>query len=189
LDPEPTFLLILFTESINYWLLSSIIVLFLLLILSALISGAEVAFFSLTKEDITKASESKSTILKTVVELLENPQKLLHGNYTLVTYSQNNEVLCKQQFQIPDSIKEINDYEFKINCPIHQLIFKYKLKYNNNMLMIKNINLCDINKNTQLYEYFCKEEKKITNHKQNPIIANTLDNIENKTDITKAIYL
>lgn len=77
MDPEPIFLLILFTESINYWLLSSIIALFLLLILSALISGAEVAYFSLTKEDITKASESKSTILKTVVELLENPQKLL----------------------------------------------------------------------------------------------------------------
>jgi len=77
LDPEPTFLLILFTESINYWLLSSIIALLLLLLLSALISGAEVAFFSLSKEDITKASESKSTILKTVVELLEKPQKLL----------------------------------------------------------------------------------------------------------------
>ncbi|NNJ59321.1 MAG: gliding motility-associated protein GldE [Lutibacter sp.] len=53
------------------------VVLFLLLILSALISGAEVAFFSLTKEDITNATESKSTIQKTVVELLENPQKLL----------------------------------------------------------------------------------------------------------------
>lgn len=77
MDPEPTFLLILFTESINYWLLSSIIALLLLLLLSALISGAEVAFFSLSKEDITKASESKSTILKTVVELLEKPQKLL----------------------------------------------------------------------------------------------------------------
>ncbi|WP_363289304.1 gliding motility-associated protein GldE [Lutibacter sp.] len=58
-------------------LVSSMVVLFLLLILSALISGAEVAFFSLTKEDITNATESKSTIQKTVVELLENPQKLL----------------------------------------------------------------------------------------------------------------
>ena len=48
-----------------------------MLILSALISGAEVAFFSLTKEDITKASESKSNIQKVVVSLLENPQKLL----------------------------------------------------------------------------------------------------------------
>jgi len=77
LDPEPTFLLILFAESINYWLISSIIVLLLLLVLSALISGAEVAFFSLTREDITKASESKSSIQKTVVSLLKNPPKLL----------------------------------------------------------------------------------------------------------------
>ena len=77
MDPEPTFLLILFTGSINYWLVSSVITLLLLLILSALISGAEVAFFSLTKEDITKASEAKSNIQKTVVGLLEKPQKLL----------------------------------------------------------------------------------------------------------------
>tara|TARA_R110001583_G_scaffold61034_2_gene180868 strand:+ start:9299 stop:10612 length:1314 start_codon:yes stop_codon:yes gene_type:complete len=74
LDPEPTLLL---TESINYWLLLSIIALLLLLLLSALISGAEVAFFSLSKSAITKASESKSSIQKVVAELLENPKKLL----------------------------------------------------------------------------------------------------------------
>lgn len=77
MDPEPTISQILFIDSINYWLLLSTIALLLLLILSALISGAEVAFFSLTKEDITKASESKSSIQKVVVELLENPKKLL----------------------------------------------------------------------------------------------------------------
>ena len=77
MDPEPTLLLILFVESINYWLLSSTIALLVLLVLSALISGAEVAFFSLTKEDIAKASNSKLSIQKVVVSLLENPQKLL----------------------------------------------------------------------------------------------------------------
>ncbi len=77
MDPEPSFLLILFFESIDYWLVSSIMVLFLLLIISALISGAEVAFFSLTRTDISKAAESKSGVQKTVVLLLENPQKLL----------------------------------------------------------------------------------------------------------------
>ena len=77
MDPEPTPLLILFIESIDYWLVSSIIILFVLLTLSALISGAEVAFFSLSKADITKTSESKSSIHKIVVKLLENPQKLL----------------------------------------------------------------------------------------------------------------
>ena len=77
MDPEPTFLLILFTEGINYWLLLSTIILILLLVLSALISGAEVAFFSLSQIAINKASESKSNVQKVVVELLENPQKLL----------------------------------------------------------------------------------------------------------------
>ena len=77
MDPEPTFLLILFIESIDYWLISSVLALILLLLLSALISGTEVAFFSLTKEDITKASGSKSNIQKLVVKLLENPKELL----------------------------------------------------------------------------------------------------------------
>ncbi len=77
MDPEPTILLILFIESINYWLLSSAIVLLLLLALSALISGAEVAFFSLSQEALTKAAESKSRVEKRVAELLDNPQKLL----------------------------------------------------------------------------------------------------------------
>jgi magnesium and cobalt exporter, CNNM family len=77
LDPEPELLLNLFSEPINYWLLLSIIIFFLLLAFSALISGAEVAFFSLTQSDINKTSESKSNIHKTVVSLLKNPQKLL----------------------------------------------------------------------------------------------------------------
>lgn len=72
MDPEPTLLLI---ESFNYWLLLSIITLLLLLVLSALISGAEVAFFSLSKPVIAKASESNTQ--KIVVELLEKPKKLL----------------------------------------------------------------------------------------------------------------
>jgi len=74
LDSEP---ILLFVNNVNYWLLLSIAVLFLLLILSALISGAEVAFFSLSQSEINKASESKSNIKKTVVSLLDNPQKLL----------------------------------------------------------------------------------------------------------------
>ncbi|WP_456423468.1 gliding motility-associated protein GldE [Lutibacter sp.] len=77
MDPEPSILLILLPEGINYWLLTSSVLFLLLLLLSALISGAEVAFFSLSKTDLDKASESKSISQKTVVSLLENPQKLL----------------------------------------------------------------------------------------------------------------
>ena len=74
MDPEPAFLSI---ENVNYLLPLSIAALFLLLILSALISGAEVAFFSLSKETLDKAAESKSNKKKIVVSLLKNPQKLL----------------------------------------------------------------------------------------------------------------
>ena len=77
MDPEPTFLIINFIESINILLLISFAVLFLLLILSALISGAEVAFFSLSKATLSDVLESDSDKQKAVVDLLKNPQKLL----------------------------------------------------------------------------------------------------------------
>ena len=77
MDPEPTLLFIYFAQTINYWLFLSVAVLFLLLLLSALISGAEVAFFSLSQLDINEASESKSSKQKTVFALLEKPQRLL----------------------------------------------------------------------------------------------------------------
>ena len=77
MDSEPTFLFIFLVESINYWLVLGIGVLLLLLFLSALISGAEVAFFSLSQVELDKALESKSSQQKTVVTLLKNPQKLL----------------------------------------------------------------------------------------------------------------
>jgi len=71
------FLFILLTGSIDYWLLLSLGILLLLLLLSALISGAEVAFFSLSQLELEKASTSKSYHQKTVVGLLKRPQKLL----------------------------------------------------------------------------------------------------------------
>ncbi len=76
MDPEPTFLSILLSVAILPKALS-IVLLFLLLLLSALISGAEVAFFSLTQTDLNKASESKSSKERAVVELLQRPKKLL----------------------------------------------------------------------------------------------------------------
>ena len=77
MDPEPSFLFIFLIGSINYWLLLSLGILLLLLLLSALISGAEVAFFSLSQVELDKALASKSSNQKTVVGLLKYPQKLL----------------------------------------------------------------------------------------------------------------
>ncbi len=45
--------------------------------MSAFISGAEVAFFSLSKIDLDRAAESRSSKKKAVVSLLERPKRLL----------------------------------------------------------------------------------------------------------------
>ena len=54
----------------------AILFLFLLLICSALISGTEVAFFSLSKTDIVEISE-RSNLDNPIVKLLQKPRKLL----------------------------------------------------------------------------------------------------------------
>jgi len=48
-----------------------------LLICSALISGAEVALFSLTQKDLDEAKESKSKSFEIIIKLLKQPKKLL----------------------------------------------------------------------------------------------------------------
>ncbi|TCK67614.1 protein involved in gliding motility GldE [Winogradskyella wandonensis] len=76
LDPEPSIYFINLI-AFNSSLAVSIFALILLLICSALISGAEVALFSLTKTDINKASEEHSSKIALIVSLLERPKKLL----------------------------------------------------------------------------------------------------------------
>ena len=51
--------------------------LFVLLIMSALISGSEIAFFSLSTSDLEKAKESQEKNYKSIIKLLETPKKLL----------------------------------------------------------------------------------------------------------------
>ena len=77
MDPEPAFLDFLSPLNINYWFIAGILILLLLLLLSALISGSEVAFFSLSQSDLNKASDSKSPAKNTVAKLLQKPKKLL----------------------------------------------------------------------------------------------------------------
>ena len=76
MDIEPPSLL--FLALIDSPFIVSIAVLLILLLFSALISGAEVAFFSLTPTDLEIESTSKaSRKIKTVSLLLEKPKKLL----------------------------------------------------------------------------------------------------------------
>lgn len=69
--------LFLIISSLNWSLVFGIITLFVLLIISALISGSEVAFFSLSKTDLNDNSANRSKKKQSVIKLLENPKKLL----------------------------------------------------------------------------------------------------------------
>ncbi|MFT6959543.1 MAG: putative hemolysin [Polaribacter sp.] len=72
-DPEPLFLLF---ASIDFIVVLNGIIFILLLICSALISGSEIAFFSLNQTDINELSNNGKEE-NTVVTLLEKPRKLL----------------------------------------------------------------------------------------------------------------
>jgi gliding motility-associated protein GldE len=75
LDPEP--ILNFANASIDIAIIVQTIGLFFLLISSALISGTEVAFFSLSKADLEKLSKTNSTQFEVISGLLEKPKKLL----------------------------------------------------------------------------------------------------------------
>jgi len=73
LDPEPSSLFLLI--SFNWTLVTGIVALIILLLCSALISGTEVAFFSLSKTDLEKNDDNNKKEL--VVGLLGRSKKLL----------------------------------------------------------------------------------------------------------------
>lgn len=80
MNPEPYLTLILLSgllKPFSFGVLVSFIVLLILLLFSALISGSEVAFFSLnpTEKDILNSSETKAH--QSVNKLLASPKKLL----------------------------------------------------------------------------------------------------------------
>lgn len=77
-DPYPIPLLLLINPAANastYFLIGGILI--ILLLLSALLSGSEVAFFSLNAEQRTSLRESEGASEKAVSHLLESPQQLL----------------------------------------------------------------------------------------------------------------
>lgn len=75
MDPELKSLQLIFLSAINISTILSFLLLFILLFCSALISGAEVAIFSLTKLDIEDEAADKR--IEVVSVLLERPKKLL----------------------------------------------------------------------------------------------------------------
>jgi gliding motility-associated protein GldE len=76
LDPEPISFIVLLFLKFDVLVATNIVVLILLLIGSALISGTEVAFFSLSQTQLNEQNDiTKGESL--VVKLLQNPKKLL----------------------------------------------------------------------------------------------------------------
>ncbi|GHC46005.1 gliding motility-associated protein GldE [Ulvibacter litoralis] len=73
MDIEPPSLI--FITILNYTYITSIVFLLVLLLCSALISGAEVAFFSLTPTDINSDTPSRKEVI--IQKLLDKPKKLL----------------------------------------------------------------------------------------------------------------
>lgn len=76
MDPDPASLFSLFV-AIDFSVALGYLLLILLLCCSALISGAEVAMFSLSKSDVEADLEAKSKRIQIVLQLLERPKKLL----------------------------------------------------------------------------------------------------------------
>ncbi|MEC8535827.1 MAG: CNNM domain-containing protein, partial [Bacteroidota bacterium] len=67
----------IFFDAIDTSNLLGIILLLILLFCSALISGAEVALFSITQNDFETGEETDSKIIETITKLLKKPKKLL----------------------------------------------------------------------------------------------------------------
>ncbi|PZD78957.1 gliding motility-associated protein GldE [Mesonia sp. K7] len=76
MDPDPSFLFLHFL-AIGSYEVATIVVLVLLLACSALISGSEVALFSLTPTDFEAEESKQSPQQKILIRLLDRPKKLL----------------------------------------------------------------------------------------------------------------
>jgi gliding motility-associated protein GldE len=74
LDPEPSFL---FAYTFDTNLVFGFVAIFALLFCSALISGAEVALFSLSQKDLDDTLQEHPSKGKIITKLLEKPKKLL----------------------------------------------------------------------------------------------------------------
>jgi len=74
LDPEPS---LLFTTNLDANLIIGFVAIFILLFLSAIVSGAEVALFSLSQQDIDDTLNDNQAKGKIISNLLDRPKKLL----------------------------------------------------------------------------------------------------------------
>lgn len=74
MDPEPSFII---ASQVDFVLLLSFSIIFILLFWSAIISGAEVALLSLTKKEIEDALQVNQTKAQMLFNVIDNPKKVL----------------------------------------------------------------------------------------------------------------
>lgn len=78
MDPEPPSLFLLdILRPFDPSLIVPLVILLILLVASALVSGSEVAFFSLKSQDLDALKEKSKTAHDTIVDLLDRPKTLL----------------------------------------------------------------------------------------------------------------
>lgn len=78
-DPFPSFLILssIIETGTEWFYIYNGLLMILLLIMSALVSGSEVAFFSMSHDDLAKCKTSNVKSEQTILDLLKNPKQLL----------------------------------------------------------------------------------------------------------------
>jgi len=76
-DPFPGIFVAALANPDIYFLIANGLIILLLFVGSALISGSEVAYFSISAEDINQEKDSQSLVNLRILQLLSNPKRLL----------------------------------------------------------------------------------------------------------------
>jgi len=122
LDPDPE-LLLTFLLSFDFLTSINAIVLIVLLICSALISGTEVAFFSLSQSDLNELSnEGKEDNI--IVTLLERPRKLLAT--ILITNNFINILIVLLFASLAETL--FGDFDYEMNLYFFSLPIRFLLE-------------------------------------------------------------
>ena len=125
-DPFPLVLLeSLASVDLSFYIIIGIIVLGLL-ILSGLVSGSEVAYFSLSSEDLDHCSQSKSAKEQRIGALIANPQRLL-ATILILNNLINISIVTLTTFATWKLIgsKDATDYLWVISVPITAAIILF----------------------------------------------------------------
>ncbi|APZ46013.1 magnesium/cobalt efflux protein [Polaribacter reichenbachii] len=123
MDPDPEPLLLLLFTSIDFIVGLNILALIFLFISSALISGTEVAFFSLSQTDLDSLSnEGKEQNI--IVDLLEKPRKLLAT--ILITNNFINILIVLLFASLAETI--FADFDYQLNLILFEIPVRFLIE-------------------------------------------------------------